>query len=96
MSKRIHQAGWTIVVVALLMIVGFSQGSPASADPGASKVASAEVQTADQPAEAYADEVVPEATCAAIKCPPGKICINVLQCTPSGDCFHVGRCVSPP
>lgn len=43
-----------------------------------------------------ADELVPQATCSAIKCPPGTICINALECTPAGDCFHVGRCVSLP
>jgi hypothetical protein len=96
MSRSIRHASW-LIIVALLVTAGVQMSSTASESPAAVEVAAAHasrtVATAD--AEA-ADVLVPQATCSAIKCPPGQICVNTLQCTPAGDCFHVGRCVSAP
>ena len=86
-----------MVIVASLMIVGYGLSSKANTTPAAQKIASTEVQSVAQTVDAEAaDAPLPQATCSAIKCPPGKICIDALECTPNGDCFHVGRCVSPP
>ena len=95
MSKSIRHASW-VIVAALLMVTGYQLSSDAS--PAAGPVAVAAAPTA-APAAVTAelpDVLVPQATCSAIKCPPGKICVNTLQCTPDGACFHVGRCVSGP
>lgn len=96
MTKSIRQASW-LVVVALLMIAGYGLSSKASTDSAVAAVTETDVQRSAPTADAEAADVfVPQATCAAIKCPPGQICINALECTPAGDCFHVGRCVSRP
>lgn len=80
MSKSTHHAGW-LATAAFLMIAAFGLGS-------------ASTSTA---APIAADEADPLAlTCRTMKCPADKICINTMQCTPDGDCFEVGRCVSPP
>jgi hypothetical protein len=95
MSKNIRHASHVIIVV-LFVIAGYGLSSKVDTD-SAGRVASAEVQTAAPTADAESSDVlVPEATCAAIKCPPGQFCVNSLVCTPNGDCFHVGRCVSGP
>ncbi|HTE49609.1 MAG TPA: hypothetical protein VK698_01965 [Kofleriaceae bacterium] len=96
MSKSIRQAS-VIIVVALLLVAGYRLSSTASADPGPAKVTSTQAPTAAPTADAEAPDVlVPQATCSAIKCPTGQTCIDTLQCTPEGGCFHVGRCVSFP
>lgn len=93
MSKSIRHASW-VIVAALLMVTGYQVTSDAS--PAPSGVTRAEGPAAP-PVDADAPDVlVPQATCAAIKCPPGQTCVNTLQCTPDGACFHVGRCVSGP
>lgn len=95
MSKNIRHASWAILVV-LFVIAGFGLNSKVSTDT-AGRVANAEVQAAAPTVDAESSDVPePQATCAAIKCPPGRVCVNSLVCTPSGDCFHVGRCVSGP
>jgi hypothetical protein len=96
MSKSIRHASW-VIVAALLMVTGYQLQSDASPAAGPVAAASAETTAAPQPVSAEAPDVlVPLATCSAIKCPPGQTCINTLQCTPDGACFHVGRCVSGP
>jgi hypothetical protein len=97
MSKSIRHASWLVVVVFLMVAGVHLSSSDASPEAGTAKVASAEVQSAVQVSDAEAPDVLqPLAMCSAIKCPPGQSCVNVLQCTPDGACFHVGRCVSGP
>lgn len=81
MSKTLRQVSW-IAVIATVMISGYSMRSSASPAPALATEA--------------AGELVPQATCAQIKCKPGEICINALECTPAGDCFHVGHCTTLP
>ena len=95
MSKRIRHA--SCFIVALLLTAGLQMSSKASEGAAAVEVAAAGASLSGDTADAEpADVLVPQATCSAIKCPPGKICVNTLQCTPAGDCFHVGRCVAAP
>lgn len=86
----IRHASW-LLFVALLVTAGLQMSSQASESSAEVVAASSTVEAAEG-----TDLLEPQATCSAIKCPPGKICVNTLQCTPAGDCFHVGRCVAAP